>query len=331
MMSENSIVITVFFVVALALGYWIFFYKRNKKESHEEKLPFSKDLLNMARSGDLESVTERDEEIDRMIHIIMRKTKNNPLLIGQPGVGKTAIVEGLAIRMINGDVPIQVQKKHLFALDISSFIADTKFRGELEKRMVSLLNHLEQFDGNVMLFIDEIHMLEQLRSSEGALHIGDMLKPALARGRVQVIGATTWKEYEESIQKDQALDRRFQPVLVDEPTPDEALKILKHLRPVYEEFHGVSITDEALAEAVRISDEKINDRYLPDKAIDLLDEAAAKVSIETSGSHRIAVGLVHASAKNAESNVDVKDIQDVADQWIIHSAADKRRDARKED
>lgn len=325
------------FIVQMSVGILILailvgsFYRQKKKgKVSNGPVPFAHDLLQRARDGKLDKISGRDAEIDRMVHIMMRRTKNNPLLIGQPGVGKTAIVEGLAMKMIANDVPEAMQKKQLFSLDVSSLVAETKFRGELENRMQGLMKALERFDGQVMLFIDEIHMLEQIGGSEGSLHMSDMLKPALARGQVQVIGATTWQEYEGSIKKDEAMDRRFQPVLVDEPTPKEALAILKHLKPVYEKFHSVQISDSALEEAVNFSDKKITGRYLPDKAIDLLDEAAAMVAIESSR-HLVAHGLVNEAAKpTAKKRVTKTDIKKVADQWVIHSKEEKKRDARQQ-
>ena len=292
---------------------------------------FTTDMTLAAQEGLLDPFSGREEEIERTIHIIMRRGKNNPLLIGQPGVGKTAIVEGLAQRIVKKDVPTGLLEKRVLALNMSALVSDTKYRGELEARLKTLIEELEALKGKAILFIDEIHMLEQIGKSEGSLNISDVLKPALARGDVQVIGATTWKEYEEFIQPDQALDRRFQPVLVDEPTPDEAVQILRHLRPTYETFHNVKITDKALTAAVTLSDKLIKDRYLPDKAIDLIDEASAKVSIESSRKHKVAIGLVHAAAQGKRETVDEDDVQVVAEQWAVHSTEDAKRDARQDD
>lgn len=289
------------------------------------------DITQKARDGRLDPVIGRDEEIERAIHVLMRRTKNNPLLLGEPGVGKTAIVEGLAQRIADGHVPPELADMRLLSLDVASLVSNTGYRGELERNLKELLGRLESKEEHVILFIDEIHMLQQLNKAEGSLNISDVIKPALARGDLQLLGATTWAEYEEYIQPDAALDRRLQPVLVDEPTQAQALEMLKRLRPVYEEHHGVKITDRALETAVQVSDEKIEHRYLPDKAIDLMDEAAAKVSIEVSRPHRAAMGLVHAASSEKDGTVGVRDINAVADQWLIHSAEEAKRDARQED
>lgn len=316
-------------LAALVVGAW--YYQKHRSKTSTVSLPFVKDILARAKAGKLDPFMGREEEIERVTHIILRRMKNNPLLIGQPGVGKTAIVEGLANQMAQGIAPEALCKKALLELDFVSLMSETKYRGEMEKRLRSLIDYLESFKGNVILFIDEIHLLEEVGSSEGALSISDVLKPALSRGEIQVIGATTWAEYLKYIKPDQALDRRFQPVLVDEPSREQALEILKGLRHVYEEFHHVTISDEALEAAVRLSDEKIEERYLPDKAIDLIDEASAKVSIEAARAHKIAMGVVHAASSQAENEVGVDDIQDVVDQWVIHSREENKRDARQDE
>ncbi len=312
------------------------YQKKQPKPGSKKSSPnkFTSDLTEKAEQNKLDPISGRDEETDRAIHILMRRTKNNPLLIGQPGVGKTAIVEGLALRIAGGTAPKALLNKRVLVLDLAILVGDTKFRGELEGRLKSLIEQLESLDGKAILFIDEIHMLEQIGKSEGSLNISDVLKPALARGKLRVIGATTWHEYEEYIKPDQALDRRFQPVLVDEPTQEQTLNILKSLRSTYEKFHNVKITDKALEAAVSWSDQKIKNRYLPDKAIDLIDEASAKAAIDASTKHMVPMGAVHAASKNKSTKtkvttVDVKDIKDVFDQWVIHSTEDKKRDARK--
>lgn len=290
---------------------------------------FTEDLTARAAEGNIDPVSGRDEEIERAIHIIMRRSKNNPLLIGEPGVGKTAIVEGLAQKITEGDVPAAMAGKKLLSLDLNQLMAGTQYRGELEQRLKGLLNQLETEAREIILFIDEIHLLQQAGKSEGALSISDVIKPALARGDLQVIGATTWAEYEQYVRSDEAFDRRMQPVLVDEPDQKTALMILKTIRPTYEEHHKVKISDAALEAAVKLSDEKIDKRYLPDKAIDLIDEAAAKVAIEAESSKKVAMGVVHAASKGDKETVDVSDIEEVIDQWIIHDKEEAKRDARK--
>ncbi len=331
---DNGFIFTIIGAAALIVAFVVALLRAKKSGSGSKNLPKSKfttDMTLSAEEGLLDPFSGREAEIDRTIHIIMRRSKNNPLLIGQPGVGKTAIVEGLAQRIVKKDVPSALFEKRVLSLDMSALVSDTKYRGELESRLKGLVEQLEALQGRAILFIDEIHMLQQIGKSEGSLNISDVLKPALSRGDVQVIGATTWKEYEEFIQPDQALDRRFQPVLVDEPSPADAVQILKHLRPTYETFHNVQITDAALEAAVTLSDSLIKDRYLPDKAIDLIDEASAKVAIESSEKHRVAMGLVHAASVDKKDKVDVDDVQAVADQWVIHSKEEAKRDARKED
>lgn len=323
--STHFIVLGIF--IAIGAGVYLF-QQRQKMQKDTSFYTYTKDLTESARKDELDPVSGRDEEIERMIHVLKRRSKNNPLLIGNPGVGKTAIVEGLAQDMIKGNVPKEIAEKRLLSLDLTSLMSGTKYRGELETRLQSMLKELESIEGNAILFIDEIHLIEEMGNSEGAMNIKDILKPALSRGELQVIGATTWDEYKKFIQPDQALDRRFQPVLVDEPNPKEALSILKSIRGEYEEFHGVKITDKALEAAVNLSDKKIDSRYLPDKAIDLMDEASAKVSIEATKRRKTAMGVVHAASKGKEGIVDVKDIEEIVEQWVIHSKEEKKRDAR---
>lgn len=304
-------------IVLVAIAVWFVFFRSSRGKSPKAFGRFSKDLTQMARDGKLELFSGREEEIERMTHILMRKSKNNPLLIGQPGVGKTAIVEGLADRIACGDVPDGLKDKQVLALDLISIVADTKYRGEMEARLKGMLHDLENVKSRAILFIDEVHMLDQLSGAEGSLNISDVLKPVLARGEMQVIGATTWSEYENTIKKDQPLDRRFQPVIVEEPTPKEALAMLKHVRPAYEAFHKVTIEDEALEAAVSLSRKRIKNRYLPDKAIDLIDEASAKVAIDVSRKeHGVSFGIVHAAAKACESCVTAKDIEEVVNDWV---------------
>ncbi|MEM7175244.1 MAG: AAA family ATPase [Chlamydiota bacterium] len=241
---------------------------------------FCKDLTALARDGKLDPVIGRDDEIRRAIQILSRRTKNNPLLIGEPGVGKTAIAEGLAYRIVHEDVPDSLRGKQLVALDMGSLIAGTKYRGEFEERLKGILQEIEHSDGRVLLFIDEVHLLVGAGATEGAMDAANLLKPALARGTLHCIGATTLAEYQKHIEKDAALERRFQLVVVDEPTLEDAISILRGLKERYENFHGVRITEEALHAAVFLSHRYISDRKLPDKAIDLIDEAATVIHMQ---------------------------------------------------
>jgi ATP-dependent Clp protease ATP-binding subunit ClpB len=241
---------------------------------------YCKNLTNLAKEGKLDPVIGRDEEIRRTIQVLSRRTKNNPLLIGEPGVGKTAIAEGLAHRIIQEDVPDSLKGKELFALDMGSLIAGTKFRGEFEERLKGILKEVEESDGQNLLFIDEVHTLVGAGASEGAMDAANLLKPALARGTLHCIGATTLAEFQKYIEKDAALERRFQPVLIEEPTLEDAMTIMRGLKEKYENFHGVRITEDALHSAVILSHRYISDRQLPDKAIDLIDEAASMIRMQ---------------------------------------------------
>ncbi len=241
---------------------------------------YSRDLTALAREGKLDPVIGREPEIQRVVQILSRRTKNNPCLIGEPGVGKTAVVEGLAQMIASGDIPDIIADKRVLTLDLSGMVAGSKYRGEFEERIKKVLSEVKE-DGEVLLFIDEIHTIIGAGGAEGAIDASNILKPSLARGEIQLIGATTIEEYRKYIEKDAALERRFQPVTVDEPTEEESIRILQGLRPRYEDHHRVTITDDALVAAVRLSARYINDRFLPDKAIDLIDEASSKVRLTT--------------------------------------------------
>lgn len=263
--------------------------KKNRKQNVTNDNPeagykslekFGRDLTAAARAGKLDPVIGRDEEIRRTIEILSRRTKNNPVLIGEPGVGKTAIVEGLARRIVAGDVPESLKNKTLYSLDMGSLVAGAKFRGEFEERLKAVLNEIVKSDGQILLFIDEVHTVVGAGAAEGAMDAGNLLKPMLARGELRCIGATTLNEYRKYIEKDTALERRFQPVMVGEPTVEDTISILRGLKERYEVHHGVRIRDAALVSAAVLSDRYISDRFLPDKAIDLVDEAAAKLRTE---------------------------------------------------
>jgi len=241
---------------------------------------FTKDLTDIARRGKLDPVIGRDEEIRRVVQVLSRRTKNNPVLIGEPGVGKTAIVEGLAQRIISGDVPEGLKQKRLVELDMAALVAGAKYRGEFEERLKAVLKEITEGDGRYIVFIDELHTIVGAGAAEGAMDAGQMLKPALARGELRVVGATTLDEYRKHVEKDKALERRFQPVFVGEPGVEAAIAILRGLKERYEVHHGVKITDGALVSAAKLSDRYIGDRFLPDKAIDLIDEAASRLRIE---------------------------------------------------
>lgn len=252
----------------------------NAEESYEALEKYAKDMTALAREGKLDPVIGRDEEIRRTIQVLSRRTKNNPVLIGEPGVGKTAIIEGLAQRIVNGDVPESLKKVRLLSLDLGSLIAGAKFRGEFEERLKAVLKEISHAGGNIVLFIDELHTLVGAGKADGAMDASNMLKPALARGDLHCVGATTLNEYRQHIEKDAALARRFQPVFVGEPSIPETISILRGLKEKYELHHGIRITDGALVAAATLSDRYINDRFLPDKAIDLVDEAASRLRME---------------------------------------------------
>ena len=252
----------------------------NPEATYDTLNKYGQDLVEKARNQKLDPVIGRDAEIRNVIRILSRKTKNNPVLIGEPGVGKTAAVEGLAQRIVRGDVPEGLKDKKIFSLDMGALVAGAKYRGEFEERLKAVLEEVKKSEGQIILFIDELHLIVGAGKTDGAMDAGNMLKPMLARGELHCIGATTLDEYRQYIEKDAALERRFQPVMVDEPSVEDTISILRGLKDRYEVYHGVKITDSALVAAATLSHRYISDRFLPDKAIDLVDEACALIKTE---------------------------------------------------
>ena len=253
---------------------------QNPEETYDVLKKYGQDLTELARQNKLDPVIGRDTEIRNVIRILSRKTKNNPVLIGEPGVGKTAIAEGLALRIVRGDVPENLKERQIFSLDMGALVAGAKYRGEFEERLKAVLQTIKKSEGQIILFIDELHTIVGAGKTDGAMDAGNLLKPLLARGELHCIGATTLNEYRQYIEKDAALERRFQPVMVNEPTVEDTISILRGLKERYEVFHGVKIHDSALIAAATLSDRYISDRFLPDKAIDLVDEACALIKTE---------------------------------------------------
>ena len=292
---------------------------RNKGKSTTPTLnQYSRDLTELAKEGKLDPVIGREEEIQRVIQILSRRTKNNPCLIGEPGVGKTAIAEGLAIKIIEGNVPDTIQNKRVLTLDLSGMVAGSKYRGEFEERIKRVLAEVKN-DGKVLLFLDELHTIIGAGGAEGAIDASNILKPSLARGEIQLIGATTIDEYRKYIEKDAALERRFQPVMVDEPSEEETIKILKGLKDRYEKHHGVKISEDALVAAVRMSSRYLNDRFLPDKAIDLIDEASSRVRL----------GIYSVPKELKEIEEELERLEQEKEEAIVSEAYEKAGEIKK--
>lgn len=321
----------VFIALAAILGFAGYLYFQQQKQS---KPTTSSNLLTnlnqLAKEGRLPAVIGLENEIERLCHILARKQKNNPLLLGNPGVGKTAVVEALAQRIVEKKLPESFHNKVVYSLNLADLFSGTRFRGELEGRLKAMLESLEKDSRTTILFIDEIHMLQQARGSEGALDIADIIKPALSRGDLHIIGATTWNEYQKYIKPDAALDRRFQPIIIDEPSRDQAIAILEQAKSSYEAFHQVSIHPEAIIAAVDGSIAFIKDRFLPDKAFDLIDEASAAVSMESlTATQSASMALIKQATSHVINTCDISNrvvtpehIHTILEQWKTHQQTD---------
>lgn len=296
-------------LVTAGVGAWLYKENLHEKSSKTPTLDqYSRDLTKLAREGNLDPVVGRGHEIQRVIQILSRRTKNNPVLIGDSGVGKTAIVEELANEIANGTVPEPIRNKRVLALDLSSIVAGTKYRGEFEKRLKTVMDEIIAAQRSIILFVDEIHTLAEAGEASGAIDAADILKPSLARGDLQVVGATTMDEYRKYIEHDTTLERRFQPVVVNEPDPQQTLDMLVGLKKRYEAHHRVTYSDDALKAAVTLADQFLVDRFFPDKAIDLLDEAGAMVRLAT---------IKHPDRPDAGTTPEVtkRDIQTIVKEW----------------
>jgi len=305
--SFPYLLVALIFLTGIGLAFW-FNQKSYLKTSGSILEKYSRDLTNLSAEGKLDPVIGRFHEIKRVIQILSRRTKNNPVLIGNSGVGKTAIVEELASEIHHGNVPESLKNKRVLALDLSGLVAGTKYRGEFEQRLKKVVDEIKIAERNIILFIDELQTLAAAGEATGAIDASDILKPALARGELQAVGATTEEEYIKYIKTDPTLERRFQPVIVRESTSDETLKILKGIRAKYEEHHKVKITDDAINASVELSDRYIKDRFFPDKAIDLMDEAAAKVRLS-------AVTNPEEYKGNEIPEVTAQDIEEIINEW----------------
>ncbi len=293
--------------LVIAVVYLLWRQRATGGESGKHILElYAKDLTALAKDGKLDPVVGREEEIERVIQVLSRRTKNNPVLIGKPGVGKTAIAEGLARAIVAKKVPVALLDKKVLALDLPGIVAGTKYRGEFEQRLKRISDEITASNRSIILFIDEIHTLAQAGGAEGSIDADDILKPALARGDLQVVGATTATEYKEFIQKDVTLDRRLHPILIDEPTKDETVEILEGIKTRYEKFHKVKITKEAILACVHLSEQHIKDKFFPDKAIDLMDEAASKTRLEN----------MDEQPSDVWPQVGVGEVQAVVKEWL---------------
>ena len=308
-MITSDFLIALGVIILIAVGAFWYYYLRNqggdglKKKYGSVLLRFGEDLTQKARENRIDPVLGRDKEIRRVIQILTRRTKSNPVLVGSAGVGKTAIADGLALKIIEKAVPEEMYSKRVINLNLTSLLSGTKYRGEFEQRLQGVVRELEDSNRNVILFIDEIHILAESGEAQGAIGAGDILKPMLARGDLQIIGASTFKEYFKTIKSDLTLERRFQPVYIKEPNAEVTLEMLKGLRKKYEDFHNVVITDGALEESVRLGKKYIKNRNFPDKAIDLIDEACAKVKLYKAETK--------IKKKKEKFKVTAKDVQDV--------------------